>query len=86
MCVCVGDLSVVALEVASVLKGEGGEDLDEVCVGRCKQVTTVTEGTLDEREGKMERERKREREREKEGERNREGERKREGEREQMAV
>ena len=45
----VGHLSVVSLEVGGVLKGESGEDLNEVCVGCCKQVTYVTEGTLSER-------------------------------------
>ena len=44
-----GHLSVVSLEVGGVLKGESGEDLNEVCVGCCKQVTSVTEGTLSER-------------------------------------
>ena len=45
----VGHLSVVSLEVGGVLKVESGEDLNEVCVGCCKQVTSVTEGTLSER-------------------------------------
>ena len=39
-------LAVVPLEVADVLKGVGGEDLDEVGVGCGKHVATVAEGTL----------------------------------------
>lgn len=39
-------LSVVTLEVADVLKGEGGEELDEVSVGSCKHLATIAECTL----------------------------------------
>ena len=40
------DLPIVALEVARVLKREGGEQLNEVSVGCSKQVASVAEGTL----------------------------------------
>ncbi len=36
-------LSIVAFEVANVLKGEGGEELDEVGVGGSKHLTTIAE-------------------------------------------
>ena len=36
----------MALEIASVLKGERGEELNEVCAGRSKKMATMTEGTL----------------------------------------
>ena len=41
-------LAVVSLEVANVLEGVGGEDLDEVGVGCGKHVATIAEGTLQE--------------------------------------
>ena len=48
---CMTHLAVVALEVSDVLKGVGGEDLDEVGVGGGKHVATVAEGTLHWRRG-----------------------------------
>lgn len=35
--------SIVSLEVANVVKSEGGEELDEVSVGSGKHVATIAE-------------------------------------------
>lgn len=39
---CIMYLSIVAFQIPSILKGEGGEELNEVGIGCSKQVATVT--------------------------------------------
>ena len=46
-------LSIVAFEVANVLKSVRGEELNESGVSSSKQVTTIAEGTLERRGTKV---------------------------------